>query len=93
MNKIRVWNYNASRIHCERGARNLTISLDHRVIFRGEIRQAPGHARMEAEKHAEVILFTMDETVLDNIVSLLNTILWNLLIVEGRARQDLAGGY
>ena len=73
--QIRVWNYNASRIHSERGARNMAISLDHKVVFRGEIRQAPGHARLEAEKHAEVILFTMDETVLDNIVSALGLLM------------------
>lgn len=31
---VRVWNYNESRIHSTRGARNVTLSLDGKVIFK-----------------------------------------------------------
>lgn len=39
---IRVWNYNKSRIHSFRGAREMEMSLDGRCIFRGEIAKASG---------------------------------------------------
>eukprot|EP00698_Gefionella_okellyi_P024601 TRINITY_DN8737_c0_g1_i1.p1 TRINITY_DN8737_c0_g1~~TRINITY_DN8737_c0_g1_i1.p1 ORF type:complete len:1278 (+),score=327.47 TRINITY_DN8737_c0_g1_i1:97-3930(+) len=57
---LRFWNYNKSRIHSERGARNIEITLDTRLIFRGEIAQAPGVLE-GAEQFAESIYFT-DET-------------------------------
>lgn len=39
---VRVWNYNKSRIHSFRGAREVEMSLDGRCIFRGEIAKASG---------------------------------------------------
>lgn len=39
---IRVWNYNKSRIHSFRGAREMEMVLDGRGIFRGEIAKASG---------------------------------------------------
>nr|XP_008121450.1 PREDICTED: protein KIAA0556 homolog isoform X4 [Anolis carolinensis] len=39
---IRVWNYNKSRIHSFRGARDVTMMLDGRCIFQGEIAKASG---------------------------------------------------
>lgn len=39
---IRVWNYNKSRIHSFRGAREVEMLLDGRCIFRGEIAKASG---------------------------------------------------
>ena len=40
---IRIWNYNKSRIHSFRGARLVTLALDKKTIFRGEIKRAPGN--------------------------------------------------
>ncbi len=34
---IRIWNYNKSRIHSFRGAKNISMSLDGKDIFCGEI--------------------------------------------------------
>ena len=39
---IRIWNYNKSRIHSFRGAKNIVMKLDGETIFTGEIRKAPG---------------------------------------------------
>ncbi len=39
---IRVWNYNKSRIHSFRGAREVEMILDDRCIFQGEIAKASG---------------------------------------------------
>nr|CAD7258594.1 unnamed protein product [Timema shepardi] len=39
---VRIWNYNKSRIHSFRGARDVEISLDDVVVFRGEIARACG---------------------------------------------------
>ena len=56
---IRIWNYNKSRIHSYRGARYIEISLDRRLIFKGEIQRAPG-ATLGPEACSECVLFTMD---------------------------------
>ncbi|EDO47948.1 predicted protein, partial [Nematostella vectensis] len=39
---IRIWNYNKSRIHSYRGARDVEFSLDGSLIFQGEIARASG---------------------------------------------------
>ena len=39
---LRIWNYNKSRIHCYRGAKDLEIRLDDKIIFVGEIARASG---------------------------------------------------
>lgn len=54
---IRFWNYNKSRIHSHRGARELKIYFDKNLIFDGEIRQAPGNLA-HADQGVESILFT-----------------------------------
>jgi hypothetical protein len=36
-------NYNKNRIHSARGAKDVEISLDGRMIFKGEISQACGN--------------------------------------------------
>ena len=54
---LRVWNYNKSRIHATRGARHVRITLDERLIFEGELRQALG-STADAALYAESILFT-----------------------------------
>lgn len=44
LSMLRIWNYNKSRIHSFRGAKEIEISLDSEVIFTGEIQKAPGVA-------------------------------------------------
>lgn len=63
---IRLWNYNKSRIHSFRGARLVTCHLDGRLIFRGEVAQAPGNTK-DPSQCCEILLFTEDEGVLESI--------------------------
>jgi hypothetical protein len=42
LSMIRIWNYNKSRIHSYRGAKDVEITLDGVTVFRGEIERAPG---------------------------------------------------
>lgn len=63
---IRIWNYNKSRIHSYRGARLLTIDLDEKLIFKGEIKKAPGNTK-DPEACCEIILFTDNDSVLQKI--------------------------
>lgn len=39
---IRIWNYNKSRIHSFRGVKDISMWLDKRCIFKGEIARASG---------------------------------------------------
>jgi hypothetical protein len=50
------------------GARLISIELDGRRIFEGEVRKAPGHVS-SVDACSEVILFTTDEAVLNAIES------------------------
>ena len=63
---IRIWNYNKSRIHSYRGAKTVTIELDDKRIFRGQIKKAPGNTK-DPEACCEIILFTEDESILEMI--------------------------
>jgi len=63
---IRIWNYNKSRIHSHRGARLMTCHLDGRMVFRGEIRRAPGNTN-DPEQCCEIILFTDSEEIFQKI--------------------------
>mmetsp|Transcript_5505 Transcript_5505/g.15335 ORF Transcript_5505/g.15335 Transcript_5505/m.15335 type:complete len:1697 (+) Transcript_5505:302-5392(+) len=60
---LRIWNYNKSRIHSQRGARMIKATLDGRAIFEGEVSRAPG-SLVEAPGSAECILFTESEAAL-----------------------------
>uniref|UniRef100_T1J5N1 KATNIP domain-containing protein n=1 Tax=Strigamia maritima TaxID=126957 RepID=T1J5N1_STRMM len=64
---IRIWNYNKSRIHSFRGAKDLEINLDKICIFKGEIAQACGGIQGGIEAFGDTILFTTDEAILENI--------------------------
>ncbi|XP_002124494.2 katanin-interacting protein-like [Ciona intestinalis] len=64
---IRIWNYNKSRIHSHRGARDLTIALDDNVIFCGEIKKASGVATGGMDSFGDNILFTVDDNILEKI--------------------------
>ncbi|KAK3752195.1 hypothetical protein QZH41_019340, partial [Actinostola sp. cb2023] len=61
---IRIWNYNKSRIHSYRGAKDIEITLDDDLIFEGEIQRASGTLGQD-EPFGDTILFTMDEQILD----------------------------
>ncbi|EKX52363.1 hypothetical protein GUITHDRAFT_42623, partial [Guillardia theta CCMP2712] len=65
---VRVWNYNKSRIHAARGARQVELYLDSTMLFMGEIRPAPGNLA-DAEEHAEILLFTQDPNLLHAIAT------------------------
>uniref|UniRef100_A0A671QAZ0 Katanin interacting protein n=1 Tax=Sinocyclocheilus anshuiensis TaxID=1608454 RepID=A0A671QAZ0_9TELE len=62
---IRVWNYNKSRIHSFRGAREMEMILDGRCIFRGEIAKASGTLSGELDQFGDTILFTTDDDILE----------------------------
>ncbi|CAF1618828.1 unnamed protein product [Rotaria magnacalcarata] len=66
---IRIWNYNKNRIHSARGAKDVDILLDGRVIFKGEISQACGNiiATNDPSSYGETILFTTDDHILEKI--------------------------
>ncbi|KAH3873709.1 hypothetical protein DPMN_036945 [Dreissena polymorpha] len=62
---IRIWNYNKSRIHSYRGAKDVVMTLDSTVIFRGEIARACGGIEGGTEAFGDTILFTTDEGILE----------------------------
>ncbi|XP_060028722.1 katanin-interacting protein isoform X2 [Erinaceus europaeus] len=64
---VRVWNYNKSRIHSCRGARDVAMTLDGHCIFRGEIAKASGTLAGAPEHFGDTILFTTDEDILEAI--------------------------
>lgn len=51
---VRVWNYNKSRIHSSRGAREVEMLLDGELVFQGEIAQARGALSGGTEAFGEV---------------------------------------
>lgn len=63
---IRIWNYNKSRIHSYRGAKDVAIRLDDTPIFFGEVAKAPGSLK-GAEDSCEYILFTENDAILSKI--------------------------
>ncbi|XP_036369214.1 protein KATNIP homolog isoform X2 [Octopus sinensis] len=64
---IRIWNYNKSRIHSFRGARELDILLDRRLIFSGEIARACGGVEGGTEAFGDTILFSVEEEILEAV--------------------------
>uniref|UniRef100_A0A914W5S6 KATNIP domain-containing protein n=1 Tax=Plectus sambesii TaxID=2011161 RepID=A0A914W5S6_9BILA len=64
---IRIWNYNKSRVHAARGVRQLEITLDDKLIFKGEISRADGLCETNSESLGDTILFTMDDAILEAI--------------------------
>ncbi|KAK7501363.1 hypothetical protein BaRGS_00007488, partial [Batillaria attramentaria] len=64
---IRIWNYNKSRIHSYRGAKDIIMTLDGTVIFKGEIARACGGVEGDTEAFGDTILFTMDEGILEAV--------------------------
>ncbi|XP_078096139.1 katanin-interacting protein [Mustelus asterias] len=62
---IRIWNYNKSRIHSFRGIKDVEMSLNGKLIFRGEIAKASGILNGALEQFGDTILFTTDDEILD----------------------------
>ena len=70
LSMIRVWQYNKDRVHANRGARYMEVSLDRRPIFKGEIKKASGVLNvLDSESCSECILFTTNIKVLAAIES------------------------
>eukprot|EP01022_Parablepharisma_sp_SALTPOND_P020436 TRINITY_DN372_c0_g1_i1.p1 TRINITY_DN372_c0_g1~~TRINITY_DN372_c0_g1_i1.p1 ORF type:complete len:1264 (-),score=175.40 TRINITY_DN372_c0_g1_i1:6620-10411(-) len=65
---IRIWNYNKSRIHSERGVKDLLIALDDNQIFMGEVKKAPGTVS-DLQQCCEVLLFTEKAEVVSQIAA------------------------
>ena len=63
---IRVFNYNKSRLHAQRGVRFCRFLLSGKEIFRGELRMAEG-LLTDPSQAAEVVLFTTDSRTLSKI--------------------------
>ena len=59
LSMLRIWNYNKSRIHSHRGARDVAVSLDGVHIFAGPIGKGTGLTD-GCEDAAEHILFTTE---------------------------------
>ncbi|GAB1610533.1 protein KIAA0556-like, partial [Argonauta hians] len=64
---IRIWNYNKSRIHSFRGAREVDILLDRKMIFSGEIARACGGVEGGTEAFGDTILFSVEEEILEAV--------------------------
>ncbi|XP_011266943.1 protein KIAA0556 isoform X1 [Camponotus floridanus] len=64
---IRIWNYNKSRIHSFRGAKDVIIKLNDITIFDGEIAKASGDDMGSLDSFGDTILFTTDENILELI--------------------------
>ncbi|KAJ8953940.1 hypothetical protein NQ318_019182 [Aromia moschata] len=83
---IRIWNYNKSRIHSYRGVRDIVIFLDHKPIFKGEIAKACGGILGGVHHFGDTILFTTDETILEDISK--NDTSYSYLTSEPNTPQD-----
>jgi len=66
LSMIRIWNYNKSRIHSFRGAKDIAVFLEDKPIFAGQISKAPGSQAYAAEE-CEYIIFTNKESLLEKI--------------------------
>ncbi|KAL1130423.1 hypothetical protein AAG570_011671 [Ranatra chinensis] len=64
---IRIWNYNKSRIHSYRGAKDVTITLDGRMIFKGEIARASGGILGATDSFGDTILYTTEDSILERV--------------------------
>ncbi|XP_054283415.1 katanin-interacting protein-like [Macrosteles quadrilineatus] len=64
---LRIWNYNKSRIHSYRGAKDMTVILDGQLIFQGEVARACGGILGSTDAFGDTILFTTDEDILERV--------------------------
>ncbi|XP_030026021.2 katanin-interacting protein isoform X1 [Manduca sexta] len=65
---LRIWNYNKSRIHSNRGVRLVQIKLDDKVIFHGEIAKSSGELKGQLSSFGDTVLFTKDPRILEAIM-------------------------
>ena len=56
LSRLRLWNYNASRTHCSRGARHAELHLDGTLLWGGELQQAPGYDTGDARHATDIVL-------------------------------------
>jgi len=58
-------NYNKNRIHSARGAKDVEIALDGRIIFKGEVTQACGNinASNDPSSYGEVCIRYLKEQI------------------------------
>jgi hypothetical protein len=69
---LRIWNYNNGRVHTNRGARLIEVTLDDKHVFRGEVAQATGDASpASAAANAETMILSEDEGVLTAVAATL----------------------
>ncbi|CAD8165981.1 unnamed protein product [Paramecium octaurelia] len=69
---IRIWNYNKSRIHSFRGAKDISLFFDNQIVFRGDIKKGFGNMNLQRvinqnEQPFELFLFTSDENIIQQI--------------------------
>jgi hypothetical protein len=89
---VRLWNYNASRVHSTRGARLVELTLDDRLLFRGELRQATGEGGPQAaDDNAETFVLTEDTATLERIAAALEADLERDLDHDDRREAALTG--
>lgn len=55
--RLRVWNYNASRAHAQRGARHFEVRLDGTLVYSGELSCSTA-GRLQAESLSTIVMFT-----------------------------------
>ncbi|KAF8365490.1 hypothetical protein PRIPAC_83319 [Pristionchus pacificus] len=61
---LRLWNYNESRVHATRGIRDVEMTLDGSLIFKGVI--SPAFDGDDGDS-GETILFTTSDSILESI--------------------------
>ncbi|XP_014472494.1 PREDICTED: uncharacterized protein KIAA0556-like [Dinoponera quadriceps] len=87
---IRIWNYNKSRIHSFRGAKDIIIKLDNVNIFDGEIAKASGDDLGSLDSFGDTILFTTDENILEMISKHDNTFIeYNNAIIDSEETETI----
>ena len=65
---IRIWNYNKSRIHAFRGARNVEVYVHGTLVYEGEIQRAPGMLT-GADSFATLVCLTKDAELVSSIAN------------------------
>jgi protein JBTS26 len=67
LSMLRIWNYNKSRIHSFRGAKDIIIYMDDkRCIFQGQIKKSSG-LLTDMRECCEIIMFTNEDKVIKQI--------------------------
>jgi hypothetical protein len=77
-------NYNKNRIHSARGAKDVEIALDGRIIFKGEVTQACGNinASNDPSSYGEVCIRYLKEQIKRRYVSFYSRLFYLRLMIE-----------